>query len=71
MSLSKEKRGQILKFIQENIRKHPRDIVRLTESQFQLTKTTVLRYMQTLCDEKKIQAIGKTKDREYVHWNHI
>lgn len=66
MSLSKEKRGQILKFIQENIRKHPRDIVRLTESQFQLTKTTVLRYMQTLCDEKKIQAIGKTKDREYV-----
>ena len=66
MSLSKEKREQILTFIQENVREHPRDIVRLTREQFQLTNTTVLRYMQALCDQGKIEAKGKTKDREYA-----
>jgi len=65
MSLNKEQREKIIKFILWNVRDHPSDIVRVTQQKFKLSRTGVLRYINILIKENKIEVEGSTRDRKY------
>ncbi len=66
MGKTKVTKNEIEIFIKRNIRKHPRDIVRLTQEHFTITKPTVIKFINQLIEEKQISVTGKTKDREYT-----
>ncbi len=65
MSLKKEQRAKIIEFILWNMRDHPSDIVRLTQQKFKLSRPAVLRYINNLIRENKIEVEGSTRDRKY------
>ncbi len=65
MGKSKVDRETIDHYIQSNIREHKRDVVRMTQEKYQLSRPTVMKYVNELIDEKKIEVKGRTKDREY------
>jgi len=60
-----ERQRKIEEFIQVNIREHPRDIRKLTQEKFDLSKPAVMRYLNQLIEEKKLTVRGVTKNREY------
>jgi anti-sigma regulatory factor (Ser/Thr protein kinase) len=66
MSLSKEKRDEIKQFILWNIGKHPNDIVRFVQTQYKLSRPTILRYIVELDGENKIKIEGASRDRKYT-----
>lgn len=66
MSLTKEQREEIIKFILWNVRSHPSDIVRLTQDKFKLSRPAVLRYIHRLIAENKISVEGSTRNRKYA-----
>lgn len=53
-------------FILSNVDKHPKDITTLTADKFGISRTAVLRHINTLIDKGLLNAIGKTKDRHYA-----
>jgi hypothetical protein len=59
------KGNQIRKFILDNVRHHPRDIVRLTEKTFQITRQAVYRHTHNLIGKGLLIAEGSTRKREY------
>jgi len=60
-----EKRKAVDAFIRANIRSHPRNITRLTQERFQLSRPAVMMYINDLISKRAIEVIGATKDREY------
>lgn len=60
-----ERRIEIENFIQSNIREHPGDITRLTQEKFGLSKPAVMKYVNALILDKKIELSGVTKNRNY------
>ena len=66
MGSMNEKKSAIQKFIQQNVRAHPRDIVKISQERFNLTRPAIMKYLNELIDEKRIQVTGKTRDREYT-----
>jgi anti-sigma regulatory factor (Ser/Thr protein kinase) len=60
------KTKQIRDFIIYNLEGHERNIGRLLAEQFNVSRVTAIKHLQTLIDERVIEATGKTKDRLYV-----
>lgn len=56
---------QIKKFILDNVRNHPKDIVRFTEKTFQITRQAVYRHTHNLIEKGFLVAEGSTRKREY------
>ena len=65
MSLTKQKRDEIKKYILWNVRDHAKDIVRFTQDEYKLSRTTILRYISDLYQENQIGIDGSTSDRIY------
>ena len=61
MSLTKKERDDIKIFILWNIEKHPKDIVHFIQEKYNLSRTTILKYLYELGREKKIysQSLGR------------
>ncbi len=66
MSLKKQKRDELIQFILLNLREHPSDIVRLTQDEFHLSRTAILRYIHDLTSQDIIDIQGTTKDIRYI-----
>lgn len=66
MSQTKQKRDEIKKFILENIGRHPNDIVRFTQEIYELSRTTILKYITELYQADRIGIEGSTRDRKYT-----
>ncbi len=65
MSLTKQKRDALKQFILWNVRDHSKDIVRFTQDEYKLSRTTILKYISELCHENQIGIEGSTRDRIY------
>lgn len=65
MSLTKQTRIEIKKFILLNIRDHPKDIVKLTQNKYKISRTSILKYLLELKRENKISIEGSTRDIKY------
>jgi anti-sigma regulatory factor (Ser/Thr protein kinase) len=65
MSLTKTRRNEIKKYILWNLSKHPGDIAHLTQSKFNISRTTVYNYLADLAREKKISVEGNNRERKY------
>jgi anti-sigma regulatory factor (Ser/Thr protein kinase) len=65
MSLTKQLRDEIKKFILWNIRSNPSDVVRITQDKFNLSRPAVLRYIHNLEKENQIEIQGITSNRKY------
>jgi anti-sigma regulatory factor (Ser/Thr protein kinase) len=65
MSLKKEQRHEIKQFILLNLRQHPKDIVKVTQEKYSLSRSTVNRYMHELAAEKHLSAKGSATRPEY------
>ena len=60
------KRGRdIRNFIIQTTPDHPRDVVKVVANRFKISRQAVNRYFKELLDEGKINAQGKTRQREY------
>ncbi|MHB8807300.1 MAG: STAS-like domain-containing protein [Anaerolineaceae bacterium] len=57
--------SEINVFILQNLRENPRKIIQLTVNHFGITRQTVNKHINNLIKEKKIEAVGNTKAREY------
>jgi anti-sigma regulatory factor (Ser/Thr protein kinase) len=66
MSLTKKERDDIKIFILWNIEKHPKDIVHFIQEKYNLSRTTILKYLYELGRENKIEIKGATRDRKYT-----
>ena len=65
MSLKTQRRNEIKQYLLLNLRNHPKDIVRVVQEKFNLSRTAILRYMRNLEEENQIEIEGSTKDRKY------
>jgi hypothetical protein len=65
MSLTKQKRDAIKEYILWNVRDHAKDIVRLTQHKYKLSRPTILKYISELYQENQIGIDGSTSDRIY------
>jgi Histidine kinase-, DNA gyrase B-, and HSP90-like ATPase. len=66
MSLTKQKREEIKKFILWNVGKHPKDIVRFVQNNYKLSRPTILKYIFELGQGNKISIEGRSRDRIYT-----
>lgn len=66
MNKRSERRAEIESFIQSNIREHPSDITHITQEKFGLSKPAVMKYINNLISDKKIEVSGVTKNRKYL-----
>ena len=60
-----EKGKQVRKFILDEVSRHPKDIVRLTEKTFQITRQAVYRHTHNLIEKGLLVAEGSTRRRTY------
>ncbi len=60
---------KIKNFIKKQVVNNPSNIVAMTASHFSVSRTTVLRHMQTLIDQGEIIKTGTTKQVCYTHPN--
>ena len=65
MSLKQAQRDRIREFILLNLRAHPRDIVRVTQRKFELSRPSVLRYMHELLSKGQIRVDGSRRGTTY------
>jgi Histidine kinase-, DNA gyrase B-, and HSP90-like ATPase. len=65
MSLKKEQRHEIKQFILLNLRQHPKDIVKVTQEKYNLSRATVNKYMHELAGVKQLSITGSATRREY------
>lgn len=57
---------EIRDFIIYNLKDHERNIGRLLAEQFNVSRVTAIKHLQSLIDDGLVEATGKTKDRLYV-----
>lgn len=62
---------EILKFIVDEVEKHPHDIASVTAGKFKTTRMTAHRYLQRLIGDGTISATGETKARRYQLVNFV
>lgn len=65
MTLKKENRTEIKQFILLNLRQHPKDIVKVTQEKYSLSRTTVNKYMRELAGDKQLSIRGSKTRPEY------
>jgi DNA-binding Lrp family transcriptional regulator len=65
MSLSSEKRNEVVDFLVANIREHPEDVVKLAHSEFGISNTAILRYLKNLQKNGIIEITGSVQKRKY------
>jgi anti-sigma regulatory factor (Ser/Thr protein kinase) len=65
MSLKRQQRDEIKNFILFNLRKHPSDIVRVTQRKFGVSRQSVLKYIHDLITKGEIEFQGSTRNRKY------
>ncbi len=66
MSLSAKKREEVIEFILLNLRAHGKDIVKFTQEKFGLSRTTILRYLDALAKQQRIEISEGATHREYT-----
>jgi anti-sigma regulatory factor (Ser/Thr protein kinase) len=59
-------KNKIQRYILDNVITHPRDITRLTASEFGITRQAVNRYLQQLVETNLLISKGTTRNKEYV-----
>jgi anti-sigma regulatory factor (Ser/Thr protein kinase) len=65
MTLKKENRTEIKQFILLNLRQHPKDIVRVTQEKYSLSRTTINKYMREMAGDKQLSIQGSKTRPEY------
>lgn len=71
------KRGEeIRQFILDNTEHHPKDVVKLAERNFGISRQAVNKHIQRLVEQKAILVRGTTRNRHYIlhplaQWEHI
>lgn len=66
------KRGeQIRHFILQNVRSHPKEIIRVTASEFGVTKQAIRKHVVKLVEQGSIAQSGKGRNTAYQIGNHI
>ena len=65
MRKPRDKSIQIREFILNKIEDHPRDITSFTAEEFGISRSAVLRHLNSLIDDRQIAAHGSTRDRHY------
>ncbi len=63
--MPRKRSAHIDDFIVDNVFSHPRDISRLTADQLKLSRNAVAKHLQNLVANGILEAVGKTKGREY------
>jgi anti-sigma regulatory factor (Ser/Thr protein kinase) len=66
MTLNREHRQEIKKFILRNLRQHPKDIVKTTQEKFGLSRTAINKYMHELAEGKLLSIQGSPTRPEYI-----
>src|SRR5262245_41127769 len=56
---------QVRQFVTQNLEQHPRDIGRLVEREFDITRQAANKYLRRFIDEGLVTAQGTTKARTY------
>lgn len=66
MSLKKEQRHEIKQFVLLNLRQHTKDIVKVTQEKYSLSRTAINKYMHELANEKQLSIKGNATRPEYL-----
>lgn len=62
---------EIRKFILNNVKKHPKDIGRITAEKFKVSRSAVSKHLKKFIEEEVLEAEGSTKARHYKLHNFV